>query len=131
LVTASAPTSLETKTRFIPANARPIPKTRTIRFIFAKNKTQASRNNNVENAPDTTMGVWIRARPIRVRAISMDVTGTLLSFRGSLQKHYLGSALKCGVPLDDDAPIERAFHLAYKEMSTSELVDKPKKNLRA
>jgi hypothetical protein len=66
------------------------------------------------------MGVWIRASPIRVRAISMDVTGTLLSFRGSLKTHYLGSAFKCGVQLDADAPIENAFKTAYKEMSTSE-----------
>jgi REG-2-like HAD superfamily hydrolase len=27
----------------------------------------------------------------------MDVTGTLVSFRGSLQEHYLGAARKCGV----------------------------------
>jgi hypothetical protein len=49
----------------------------------------------------------------------MDVTGTLLSFRGSLKTHYLGSAFKCGVQLDADAPIENAFKTAYKEMCTS------------
>lgn len=66
------------------------------------------------------MGIWPRMSPIRVRAISMDVTGTLLSFRGSLKTHYLGSALKCGVKLSESAPIEKAFGTAYKEMCTSE-----------
>jgi hypothetical protein len=107
----------------IPTNARPTRHQKTNDSVVdAKIKPAEQRGKT------TTMGVWIRAHPIRVRAISMDVTGTLLSFRGSLQRHYLGSALKCGVPLDDDAPIERAFHQAYKEMSTSELVVKPKQN---
>ena len=47
----------------------------------------------------------------------MDVTGTLVSFRGSLSQHYLGSAAKCGVDLPPDAPIGPAFRQAYDEVS--------------
>jgi hypothetical protein len=32
----------------------------------------------------------------------MDVTGTLVSFRGTLQEHYLGAAKKCGVDISGD-----------------------------
>jgi hypothetical protein len=42
------------------------------------------------------MGTWPKVRPKRVRVITMDVTGTLLSFRGTLEEHYLGAAEKCG-----------------------------------
>jgi REG-2-like HAD superfamily hydrolase len=66
----------------------------------------------------------------------MDVTGTLVSFRGTLQEHYLGAARKCGVNIDeDDSDVDDtsssgkeslanasyrfsdAFRLAYKETS--------------
>ena len=50
-----------------------------------------------------------------VRAITTDVTGTLVSFRGSLSEHYLGSAEKCGVIIPADAPFEEAFKQAYRE----------------
>lgn len=65
------------------------------------------------------MGTWPKMRPVRIRAISMDVTGTLVSFRGSLSQHYLGSAEKCGVELPPSIPIGPAFRKAYKEVSRS------------
>jgi putative hydrolase of the HAD superfamily len=74
-----------------------------------------------------------------VRVITCDVTGTLVSFRGSLEQHYLGAARKSGVDLssgsssnnqdgtaatgdssnnkDADVPIAKAFAVAYKDMS--------------
>jgi putative hydrolase of the HAD superfamily len=59
-------------------------------------------------------------RPLRIRALSMDVTGTLVSFRGTLEQHYLGSAEKCGVELPSTMlPIGPAFRQAYKEISQS------------
>lgn len=61
------------------------------------------------------MGMWPKVRPKRVRVITCDITGTLVSFRGSLEEHYLGSARKCGVELANDVPIGRAFGKAYKE----------------
>ena len=64
-----------------------------------------------------TMGTWPKVSPRRIRAITMDVTGTLVSFRGSLSEHYLGSAHKCGVKIPQDAPFEAAFKQAYKEVS--------------
>lgn len=66
------------------------------------------------------MGTWPKIRPVRIRAISMDVTGTLVSFRGSLSQHYLGSAEKCGIELPDTIlPIGPAFGQAYREVSLS------------
>lgn len=65
------------------------------------------------------MGTWPKVVPVRIRAISMDVTGTLVSFRGSLSQHYLGSAAKCGVELEPNAPIGPAFRQAYQEISQS------------
>jgi putative hydrolase of the HAD superfamily len=47
----------------------------------------------------------------------MDITGTLVSFRGSLEKHYLGTAKKLGVEIPEDAPISQAFKMAYTEQS--------------
>lgn len=67
------------------------------------------------------MGTWSKARPIHIRAISMDVTGTLVSFRGSLAEHYLGSAAQCGVklPAHVETTIETAFAQAYRETNES------------
>jgi hypothetical protein len=66
-----------------------------------------------------SMGTWPKIKPVRIRAISMDVTGTLVSFRGSLSQHYLGSAAKCGIDLPKDLTIGPAFNRAYKEISSS------------
>ncbi|KAL7561229.1 hypothetical protein ACA910_004150 [Epithemia clementina (nom. ined.)] len=63
------------------------------------------------------MGTWPKVRPRRIRMITCDVTGTLVSFRGTLEEHYLGSAEKLGVQLDSSAPFGKAFNQAYKEMS--------------
>lgn len=52
----------------------------------------------------------------------MDITGTLVSFRGSLNEHYVGSAEKCGVELPESIPINKAFAQAYKECSRSKLL---------
>ena len=63
------------------------------------------------------MGTWPKIRPKRVRMITMDVTGTIVSFRGTLEQHYLGAAKKCGVHNVDASKITKAFHQAYKETS--------------
>lgn len=64
------------------------------------------------------MGTWTKLRPKRIRMITMDVTGTIVSFRGSLEEHYLGAARKCGVHNVDASKFNDAFHQAYKETST-------------
>jgi REG-2-like HAD superfamily hydrolase len=51
--------------------------------------------------------------------MTMDITGTLVSFCGSLEDHYLGAAQKCGVNLSPDAPFQESFRQAYKEVSRS------------
>lgn len=68
------------------------------------------------------MGTWPKIRPIRIRVITMDVTGTIVSFRGTLEEHYLGAAEKCGVDQDklhqlSPTGIHKAFNSAYKECS--------------
>ena len=49
--------------------------------------------------------------------ITMDVTGTIVSFKGSLEEHYLGAAKKCGIDGVDGSKINEAFGKAYKETS--------------
>mmetsp|Transcript_22157 Transcript_22157/g.33495 ORF Transcript_22157/g.33495 Transcript_22157/m.33495 type:complete len:300 (+) Transcript_22157:119-1018(+) len=64
-----------------------------------------------------SMGTWLKARPKRIRMVTFDVTGTLLSFRGSLEQHYLGAANKHGVENVDSTKFADAFNKAYKETS--------------
>jgi putative hydrolase of the HAD superfamily len=61
------------------------------------------------------MGTWSKIRPRRIRLITMDVTGTVVSFRGTLEQHYVGAAAKCGVTGVDSTKISNAFGAAYKE----------------
>eukprot|EP00934_Nitzschia_sp_Nitz4_P009277 Nitzschia sp. Nitz4//scaffold3_size479765//472300//473097//NITZ4_000197-RA/size479765-processed-gene-1.559-mRNA-1//-1//CDS//3329551049//9267//frame0 len=61
------------------------------------------------------MGSWTKCRPKRIRMITVDVTGTLISYRGSLETHYMGAAAKCGVDIVDTSNIKVAFARAYKE----------------
>jgi hypothetical protein len=63
------------------------------------------------------MGSWPKIRPLWIRAITMDVTGTLVSFRGTLLQHYVHSAEKCGVTLPQAIQFDVAFKTAYKEIS--------------
>ena len=83
--------------------------------------TQQHKNhiqNNI-NIDFRSFGSWPKIRPIRIRAISMDVTGTLVSFRGSLSQHYVKSAEKCGVVLPKTMQFDQAFKIAYVEISQS------------
>jgi hypothetical protein len=65
------------------------------------------------------LGSWPKIRPLRIRVLTMDVTGTLVSFRGSLSQHYVKSAEKCGVRLPSGMKFDAAFKAAYKEVSRS------------
>jgi len=53
----------------------------------------------------------------RLRAISMDVTGTMVQFSGRVEDHYAGAAKWCGVELTQSEvdSIPRSFSQAYKE----------------
>ena len=64
------------------------------------------------------MGTWPKVRPKRVRMITMDVTGTIVSFRGTLEDHYLGAARTCGIEGVDGSKINKAFDRAYKQTSS-------------
>ena len=61
-----------------------------------------------------SLGSWPKVRPKRIRMITFDVTGTLLSFRGTLEEHYLGAAKKYGVKNVDSSQFATAFSKAYK-----------------
>ena len=80
------------------------------------NKSTAGSAATVVQQQRRHMGMWPKVKPVRVRVITCDVTGTLVSFRGSLDEHYLGSARKCGVELAPDVPIAKAFNRAYSEV---------------
>lgn len=64
-----------------------------------------------------SFGTWPKVKPRRIRVITMDVTGTLVSFRGTLEDHYLGAAKKCGIQLANDLAFADAFRTAYREVS--------------
>lgn len=64
------------------------------------------------------MGTYPKVRPRRIRMITFDVTGTIVSFRGSLQEHYLGAAAKYGVKDVDGTKFAEAFGQAYKETTS-------------
>jgi len=49
--------------------------------------------------------------------VTFDVTGTLVSFRGTLEEHYLGAATKLGVRNVDSSQFANSFGKAYKETS--------------
>jgi putative hydrolase of the HAD superfamily len=63
------------------------------------------------------MGTWTKIRPKRLKVITMDVTGTVVSFRGTLEEHYLGAAARCGVSEVNATKINKAFARAYRETS--------------
>ena len=67
--------------------------------------------------PQRSMASWPKVRPKRIRMITFDITGTLVSFRGSLEEHYLGAATKHGVKNVDSSQFASAFGRAYKETS--------------
>jgi hypothetical protein len=81
-----------------------------------------NRNNNnmIINKCQTQrryMGNWPKVRPKRIRMITFDVTGTIVSFRGTLEEHYLGAAAKYGVTDVDAYDFAKSFNKAYKETS--------------
>eukprot|EP00629_Pelagomonadales_sp_RCC1024_P000995 CAMPEP_0119266238 /NCGR_PEP_ID=MMETSP1329-20130426/4791_1 /TAXON_ID=114041 /ORGANISM="Genus nov. species nov., Strain RCC1024" /LENGTH=292 /DNA_ID=CAMNT_0007266107 /DNA_START=178 /DNA_END=1056 /DNA_ORIENTATION=- len=55
----------------------------------------------------------------QLKCITFDVTGTLVSFRGSLGHHYVSSAARCGINVAESPGvykyIEKGFGAAYKE----------------
>ena len=64
-----------------------------------------------------SMATWPKIRPKRIRMITFDVTGTIVSFRGTLEEHYLGAATKLGVKDVDSSQFGSAFGRAYRETS--------------
>jgi len=61
-----------------------------------------------------SLGTWPKFAPKRIRMVTFDVTGTLVSFRGTLEEHYLGAATKLGVRNVDSSQFANSFGKAYK-----------------
>ena len=76
--------------------------------VTTYNATSSKRN----------MGTWPKIKPKRIRMITMDVTGTIVTFKGTLEEHYLGAAEKCGVHNVDASKFSDAFDKAYRQTST-------------
>ena len=87
--------------------------------LFFAGRQRLPSSSSSSSSTRRYMAMWPKVRPKRVRVITCDVTGTLVSFRGTLEEHYLGSARKCGVELAPDVGIGKAFNKAYKEISHS------------
>ena len=71
---------------------------------------QISSNESINNT-----------KPKRIRAISCDVTGTLVSFLGRIEDHYGDAAHTCGVEISQEKKllIPQSFNKAYKETSAA------------
>ena len=81
--------------------------------IVQRNQHQQLQQQQQQNQK-RSLGSWPKVRPKRIRMITFDVTGTLLSFRGTLEEHYLGAAKKYGVKNVDSSQFSTAFSKAYK-----------------
>lgn len=53
----------------------------------------------------------------RLRCITVDVTGTLLAYKGELGDYYCMAAKSVGLPCPDYKRVHEGFKLAYKEMA--------------
>lgn len=54
----------------------------------------------------------------RLRCITVDVTGTLLAYKGELGDYYCMAAKSVGLPCPDYKLVHEGFKLAYKDMAT-------------
>mmetsp|Transcript_53235 Transcript_53235/g.60301 ORF Transcript_53235/g.60301 Transcript_53235/m.60301 type:complete len:296 (+) Transcript_53235:57-944(+) len=69
------------------------------------------QRNQLQQPQGRSLGTWPKVSPRRIRMV------TLVSFRGSLEEHYLGAATKLGVRNVDSSQFADAFDKAYKETS--------------
>lgn len=53
----------------------------------------------------------------RLSCITVDVTGTLLAYKGELGDYYCMAAKAVGLPCPDYKRVHEGFKLAYKEMA--------------
>ncbi|KAJ0081347.1 hypothetical protein Patl1_12119 [Pistacia atlantica] len=54
----------------------------------------------------------------RLRCITVDVTGTLMAYKGELGDYYCMAAKSVGLPCPNYKRVHEGFKLAYKEMAT-------------
>lgn len=53
----------------------------------------------------------------RLRLVTVDVTGTLIAYRGQLGDYYCMAAKSAGMPCPDYRRVHEGFKLAYADMS--------------
>ncbi|CAN6237277.1 unnamed protein product [Urochloa humidicola] len=53
----------------------------------------------------------------KLRLVTVDVTGTLIAYRGQLGDYYCMAAKSAGMPCPDYARVHQGFKLAYADMS--------------
>lgn len=61
-------------------------------------------------------GVRSRAQPLK--CVTVDVTGTLMGYKGVLGDYYCMAAKRSGLPCPDYERMHQGFKVAYKEMDT-------------
>uniref|UniRef100_A0A7N0T6V4 Haloacid dehalogenase-like hydrolase domain-containing protein 3 n=1 Tax=Kalanchoe fedtschenkoi TaxID=63787 RepID=A0A7N0T6V4_KALFE len=54
----------------------------------------------------------------KIRCITLDVTGTLIAYKGELGDYYCMAAKSVGLPCPDYKRVHEGFKLAYKDMAT-------------
>lgn len=57
------------------------------------------------------------SRLSRLRLITVDVTGTLIAYKGELGDYYCMAAKSIGLPCPDYKRVHEGFKLAYTEMA--------------
>ena len=53
----------------------------------------------------------------RLRLVTVDMTGTLIAYRGQLGDYYCMAAKSAGMPCPDYGRVHEGFKLAYADMS--------------
>ena len=83
---------------------------------IAAHACRAGLSSSVTQAGKRSMSTIAPGRR-RIRAITMDVTGTMVQFNGRIEEHYGNAARWCGVALSpaEVQQIPQGFNQAYKE----------------
>mmetsp|Transcript_26022 Transcript_26022/g.54798 ORF Transcript_26022/g.54798 Transcript_26022/m.54798 type:complete len:402 (+) Transcript_26022:50-1255(+) len=110
-----------------PMSKVPLPTVPHLKRVTAKTfqhvtQLHFSTTNNYENSRYN--GTTATATPPskkRIRVISCDVTGTLVSFLGRIEDHYGNAARTCGIEItpQEQRNMSRCFNQAYRETSAS------------
>lgn len=74
---------------------------------------------NIFNFGDSPYNSFIMSLLSKLRCITVDVTGTLIAYKGELGDYYCMAAKSVGQPCPDYKRMHEGFKLAYKEMASN------------